>query len=211
MPNSQRGSEWRKWDLHVHTPLSIVQDYGGDTDEVWETYITALEALPPEIKVLGINDYLFIDGYEKVLSFKEAGRLQNIELLLPVIELRIDRLVGSEQLMRINFHVIFADAEHLGVEQIRAQFINGLASEAHLDPDHDDIDWSGLINPSSLADLGKKIWDNTPEHKRNSDTMLQIGFNNINFPLKKIKELLHSTYLKDTHLTAIGKVEWDGF
>ena len=34
-----RGSEWRKWDLHVHTPLSIEQHYGGDQDEVWENYL----------------------------------------------------------------------------------------------------------------------------------------------------------------------------
>jgi len=33
-----RGSEWRKWDLHVHTPSSLIQHYGGDTDEVWEKF-----------------------------------------------------------------------------------------------------------------------------------------------------------------------------
>lgn len=58
-----RGSEWRKWDLHVHTPSSICQNYGGDTDEAWERYIDDLESLPEEFSVLGINDYLFIDGY----------------------------------------------------------------------------------------------------------------------------------------------------
>ncbi len=25
-----KGSEWRRWDLHVHTPKSIIQGYGGD-------------------------------------------------------------------------------------------------------------------------------------------------------------------------------------
>ena len=211
MPNHPRGSQWRKWDLHVHTPSSIVHDYGGNDDEVWEKYITALEALPEEIKVLGINDYLFIDGYEKVLSYKQAGRLKNIELLLPVIELRLDKLVGSEKLRRINYHVIFADNDILTSEQIKAQFISGLASEAHLDSEHDDIDWSGLINHASLTDLGQKIWDCTPEEKRTNESKLHIGFNNINFPLKKVRELLASTYLKDSHLTAIGKVEWDDF
>ena len=77
----KRGSEWRKWDLHVHTPLSLVHDFKGVTDDVWEEYITELESLPPEFAVLGINDYLFIDGYEKVLTYKAAGRLQNIETI----------------------------------------------------------------------------------------------------------------------------------
>ena len=37
---------------------------------------------------MGINDYLFIDGYRKVLEYREQGRLQNIELVLPVVEFR---------------------------------------------------------------------------------------------------------------------------
>ena len=31
--NDPRGSLWRKWDLHVHTPYSIVQGYGGEGAE----------------------------------------------------------------------------------------------------------------------------------------------------------------------------------
>lgn len=79
-----RGSEWRKWDLHVHTPASLCSEYGGDNDEIWEQFIQRIENLPSDIKVLGINDYLFLDGYEKVLKYKKDGRIPNIELLLPV-------------------------------------------------------------------------------------------------------------------------------
>ena len=36
-----RGSEWRIWDLHVHTPLSIENNYGCANDEEgWNKYIT---------------------------------------------------------------------------------------------------------------------------------------------------------------------------
>src|SRR3989338_6846282 len=80
-----RGSEWRRWDLHIHSPLSLVQAYGGNTAESWEKFIAELEGLPSDVKVIGINDYLFIEGYKKVLEFKRQGRLQNIELILPVI------------------------------------------------------------------------------------------------------------------------------
>lgn len=46
-----RGSEWRIWDLHVHTPLSIENNYGcTDNEEGWNEYITALEQLPSDIK-----------------------------------------------------------------------------------------------------------------------------------------------------------------
>ena len=59
MSSFNRGSEWRKWDLHVHTPESIKQHYEGeDESQRWERYISDLEQLPPEFKVIGINDYI---------------------------------------------------------------------------------------------------------------------------------------------------------
>lgn len=69
-----KGAEWRKWDLHVHTPNSLVHHFKGDTDQQWEQFITDLESLPEEFKVIGINDYLFIDGYRKVLEYRKHGR-----------------------------------------------------------------------------------------------------------------------------------------
>ena len=35
-----KGSEWRKWDLHVHTPNSMVENYEGTSpEEKWENFI----------------------------------------------------------------------------------------------------------------------------------------------------------------------------
>jgi hypothetical protein len=49
-----RGSEWQKWDLHVHTPESIVNNYlGSSPTEKWDRFLTDIEALPAEFKVLG--------------------------------------------------------------------------------------------------------------------------------------------------------------
>jgi len=50
--DKSRGSFWSKWDLHVHTPASIVQQYGGNKEEIWEDFITDLESLPEEYKVI---------------------------------------------------------------------------------------------------------------------------------------------------------------
>ncbi len=86
----QRGSLWSKWDLHVHTPATLANNsYGGSTDAAWERFFSDIEALPEEFKVIGINDYLFLDGYRKVLEGKAQGRMRNIEMLLPVVELRL--------------------------------------------------------------------------------------------------------------------------
>lgn len=88
--------------------FSLEHNYKCSPDEdIWEKYIDALEHLPDDIKVLGINDYLFIDGYRKILDYKEQGRLQNIELILPVVEFRLSKFCGNKKFKRINYHVIF--------------------------------------------------------------------------------------------------------
>lgn len=204
-----RGSEWRKWDLHVHTPLSIEQEYGGNTPENWERFISDLERLPSEIKVIGINDYIFIDGYKKVLDEKQKGRLSNIELILPVIELRIDKFANvseNEPFKRVNFHIIFSN--ELTPEIIQEQFLNSLSCEYVLNSDlHDKSIWNGTITIKSITDLGQKIIDSS--NGKINGSPLKVGFNSLNIPYTKLLEKLENSYLKNKFLTAVGKTEWE--
>lgn len=43
----ERGSEWRRWDLHIHTPNTKKNDnYKGDTlEEKWENFYSAVDQL----------------------------------------------------------------------------------------------------------------------------------------------------------------------
>lgn len=208
-----KGSEWRKWDLHVHTPFSIKQYYGdGDSQEVWEKYITDLENLPPEVKVLGINDYLFIDGYEKLLQEKNNNnRLNNIDLLFPIIEFRVENFAGIEfgNLSRINLHVIFSDEIEISV--IKSQFLDALQNSYKLSHGKTGITWSGVITKESLIDLGSKLKSTVPKEKISEyGSDFEEGFNGINIDEKEIFKLLEkSTYLKDKYLISVGKTEWD--
>jgi len=68
----------------------MVQNYGGD----WGKFLDDLELLDPYSKVLGINDYLFLDGYKKVQEARTKGRIPNIEAVFPVIEIRLEQLAG---------------------------------------------------------------------------------------------------------------------
>ena len=54
--NNSRGSEWRIWDLHVHTPAS----YGGSYETFVENASRCVAA------VIGINDYATLEGYEAI-------------------------------------------------------------------------------------------------------------------------------------------------
>tara|TARA_R110001583_G_scaffold85590_2_gene224428 strand:- start:3971 stop:6769 length:2799 start_codon:yes stop_codon:yes gene_type:complete len=208
--NDARGSIWRKWDLHVHTPESVINGYG-NSDNVWEDYITDLEALPEEFKVLGINDYLFLDGYDKLKNEKENNnRLNNIDLLLPVVEFRINKFAGVEfrNTKRINLHVIFSD--ELQINTIKSQFLNALEQSYAVAPGVNPEFWAGSINYESLKDLGKAIKSSVPTEKLpDYSSDLIEGFNNLNLDEEKIFELLKKPYFKDKYLVAIGKTEWD--
>ena len=208
--NYPKGSEWRKWDLHVHTPYSIVNHYKGkDDNEKWEKFISDLENLPPEFKVLGINDYLFIDGYRKMLEYKEKGRLKNIELLLPVVEFRIEKFAGHKEFKKVNFHVIFSD--ELSPDIIQRQFLDAITNHFKLTPGINGIMWSGVISKESLEDLGKKIKESVPKDKlADYGSDLEEGFNNLCVNEDEIiKILVNNSYLKEKYLIAIGKTEWE--
>ena len=113
-----RGSEWRKWDLHVHSPAS--HGYKGD----WNGFIIQLGTA--DCDVIGINDYFSVAGYREVLrrladpaggtegnvAYREALERLRAKTLLPVVECRMNNVLvnkkGAGQ--RINFHLIFDPA-----------------------------------------------------------------------------------------------------
>lgn len=203
--NDERGSRWSRWDLHVHTPSSFTHEYGGNDDATWERFITDLEELPPDITVLGINDYLIIDGYARLRTAQAAGRLPNIKLLLPVIEFRLDKFGGTVgALSRVNYHIIFSN--HLTPEQIQEQFLNLLVHEYTIGPGKT---WRAAPSIHSLTDLGRRIIDSVPEReKARFRALLTEGFNNLNYPLTVIQQALNNSFLKGKYFTAIGKTEW---
>ena len=170
----QRGSEWRKWDLHIHSPLSILSNKypklpNGEPD--WEQYLQRLEGL--DIAVLGITDYFSIEGYKKVLEFKEAERLKNISLILPNIEFRLDKIISSRkdgpEPRRLNYHVIFSN--EASVQDIEEHFLHDLHFYYQGNPQ--DKDESRKLKLSNLVDLGKKlITQHTPFKGRDP---LEVG------------------------------------
>lgn len=214
----QIGSTWRKWDLHIHTPASMCSEYGGQTQEIWKKFFEHLEELSKDIKAIGINDYLFLDGYKEVLKYKQNGGLKNIDLILPVIEFRLKEFVGNEKLKRLNYHIIFADESILKCEQIETQFLSGFKGKASLNAEVPAyITWGGVITKDTLIELGEKIYNSIPDDKKpQKKNYLELGFNNINFEISKIEELLGekgepNSYLANKYFKAIGKNEWESF
>lgn len=207
-PTHPRGAEWHIWDLHVHTPDSLVHGYGGHTDETWARYIDELEGLPSDIRVIGVNDYWFMDGYRKVVEAKESGRLSNLDAIFPVVELRLNQFGGTDgNLSRANMHVIFDPT--LGADLIESQFLNAIRARYTLAPGVPASSWSGTVDRDSLADLGAAIKETVPAGELTKyGTDLIEGFNSLNISFETLADILSSSYLRSRHVLGVGKAEW---
>lgn len=118
-----RGSEWRRWDLHVHTPESrLGSPFAG---LLWADYVAALErtANTSKISVIGVTDYMTLDGYEKLLVEKNLNhRLSTVDLLIPNIEFRVmPQTVDGKAL---NLHLLVDPAEVDHIDRIKRALRN---------------------------------------------------------------------------------------
>jgi ABC-type lipoprotein export system ATPase subunit len=200
MQNFYKGSDWSKWDLHVHTPISIEQNYGGDTETVWNQFIQDLEALDPDCKVLGINDYYTIEGYKKLAELQRTKNILQGRVLFPVIELRISafgNLHADDPWKRVNLHIIFNNDN---IPLIESQFLNILPFE------HQNFSRHGLKD-DLLTELGQFIKNRQPPGKQEGTSVRKIGFRNLNYDHKQVYDCLRKSGLD--YFTAIGKSEWD--
>lgn len=114
MKRFPNGSDWRKWDLHVHTPQSSLENhYGND----WDAYLSAIEAFGDEIAVMGATDYCTITGYERLLAYRAQGRIANIEAVFPNIEFRITPETQKDK--GVNIHLIINPEDVGHVDKIK--------------------------------------------------------------------------------------------
>ncbi|RXJ00619.1 hypothetical protein DS745_11170 [Anaerobacillus alkaliphilus] len=187
-----KGSTWSRWDLHIHTPLSICNEFGGDSEENWEKYISHLENLPEDVDVIGINDYYFIEGFEKVIQYKkEKSRLLNIKKIFPIIEFRIDKFstASESKLQKVNLHVLFKIDDNnwkKEVEKIKTEFIQ----QINVTPFH------------PTKPLSKQSFIEIAGNLRN-------GFDNYVPSADQIFNLIESDTWKDRVIVFLGYKEWN--
>lgn len=110
-----RGSEWRRWEPHVHTPGTVLNNQFAGADP-WDDYLTILEASTPAIGAIAVTDYYVTDSYEEVLRHKTAGRLPNVELIFPNIEVRLDVRARNGF---VNVHLLVSPEETDHLDQLR--------------------------------------------------------------------------------------------
>jgi len=106
-----RGSEWRKWDLHVHTPFTKLNNkYKGDSEaQQWDLFCKKVEE--SDVFAFGITDYFSAGNYFKFLEkFKETFS-DSCKTFFPNIEFRIDS--KNKDGDHIQIHVLFSNESNV--------------------------------------------------------------------------------------------------
>lgn len=145
----ERGSEWRQWDLHIHTPASFHwtgKKFDADPNstynaELVDEMISAINSAKPA--VFALMDYWTFDGWfalKRRLAQEGAPKL--LKRVFPGIELRLMAPMTG----RLNAHVIFSD-------KIADQMLRDFKAALHVE----------LVNrplsDDSLAALARTVGD----------------------------------------------------
>ena len=203
-----KGSEWRKWDLHIHTKNTNKNDQFSSSNMEEFLYIFFKRAIEKEISAIGVTDYFSIDRYRDVVDYQEniddkkdgEGKqlfnederkyIKNI-FLFPNIELRM--LPSTDKGRLINIHFIFNPKF---VTKLENDFFGELKNQ-------DDF----KMNRQGIIDYGKKLKSDITDN----DIAYREGINKFALDVKTIKNLLDkNSEIEENSIVIVSNSNNDG-
>ena len=139
----ERGSEWRRWDLHMHTPGTQKNDqYSGTClEDKWNQFYQTIadyigDGSDPmkSVAVIGITDYLSVDNCKKVMHDRRLP--DTVQLVLPNVEMRMAPIARQTP---INIHCIFSPEL---IDELETRFFSKLFFDfggTNYSASHDDL------------------------------------------------------------------------
>lgn len=126
MSEFPRGSEWRKWDLHLHAPGTKLSDqYRSSSDETeLDEFCSILH--DSDVAVIGVTDYFSFDAYFAVQERYSTLYSDNKKLLLPNVELRLSMSVNKAD-QEVNLHLVFNPSAI--TRELANKFLSNLRTE----------------------------------------------------------------------------------
>jgi ABC-type lipoprotein export system ATPase subunit len=219
-----KGSEWREWDLQIHTPFSALNNgFGSDFDTYAQRMLTL--AFEKRIAVIGVTDYFCIEGYKALKNLiSDSQRLSNLVgpevaqftsqvTFLPNVEFRGFPIPDSEgKEHRVNFHVIFSD--DLAIDDIEQRFFLDLRFTIEGNPQGTDEQWA--LTLANLELVGKRLKAQHKQFQKFGD--LYVGMMNAAIDHTKLTKVLENkpSIFKDKYLFCLASDEdlnryrWDG-
>lgn len=221
----ERGSTWNRWDFHVHTPYSILNNqFGFEPDPDYKTDVAEFDeyvkrlfesALDNGIVAIGITDYFSIEGYKRIRQeylnkpeklvelFPNDNMRSAVERIyvFPNVEFRIENLIEQHP---VNYHVIFSaktpiiDIEESFLQRLHITYETGTVLS---------------LTRNNVERIGR-------EYKQSNDAKgkdYNVGLNRTTVDYKTIYKVLNeSSILKDQYFIAIpvdedlSHVDWSG-
>ncbi|MDP1990057.1 MAG: AAA family ATPase [Syntrophales bacterium] len=167
-----RGSEWHRWEPHIHTPDTILNNQFS-ADDPWGTYLTTLEDLTPKIKAIAATDYYVTDSYEEFRKHQAAGRLPGVILLFPNIELRLDVAAKSGF---VNVHLLVSpeDPDHLSEMKRILKRLQFHAFNDRFDCTREELIKLGKRADPTITDDGAALRFGATQFKVNFDQLRKV-------------------------------------
>jgi len=191
MLDCSRGTEWRKWDLHIHTPGTAKADQFGANS--WEKYIEVMES--KDVAAIGITDYFSIENFKKVMTLQANGKLRD-KFILPNIELRILPVTATET--PINLHVLFDPSEST-LSILDREFFRNLKFQ-----------YKGLNYSCVRGDLIQLGRIYTGNDTLNEDTAWKAGIGQFVVSFSEIKAVLEKECLIGKYIVGVSNSNKDG-
>lgn len=190
-----RGSEWRRWEPHIHAPSTAMNNQFRGPN-AWDEYLTALENATPLIEAIAVTDYYVTDTYEQVMSYKAAGRLPCTQLIFPNVELRLD--VATTKGGFVNLHLLVSPEDPHHLEELRR-----LLSRLQFNVMQDRFD----CTRADLIRLGKKADPTIIDE----GAAVAYGANQFKVNFQKLREVFsESGWAKNNILIAVAGGATDG-
>lgn len=191
-----RGSEWHRWEPHIHAPGTLFNNQFKGPN-AWSDYFTSLEQAAPVIRAIAVTDYYCTDTYQHfVREMKENGRLPEVALVFPNVELRLDVATVKERWTNIHLLVCPDDPKHVSEVE---RFLSRLRFEAFGD--------NFACTREDLAKLARKSKPELTDERaafRHGASQFKVNFGKLR------EEYGRSDWAKENILIAVAGAETDG-
>ncbi|MEP9383398.1 hypothetical protein [Nocardioides sp. KR10-350] len=101
-----RGSEWRKWDLHVHAPATKLSNGYPSKDGAPDLEQFCEIVHDSDVAAIAVTDYFSLDSYFAAKAKYDELYPGDQKLWLPNLELRLPVAVNRQE-QNVNLHLIF--------------------------------------------------------------------------------------------------------
>ncbi|MDM1071300.1 gamma-glutamylcyclotransferase [Empedobacter brevis] len=204
-----KGSEWRKWNFHVHTKGTNKNDQFSSPNMDEFFYVFFKKAIENGIEAIGITDYFSLDRYKDAVRYvseieskidesTQQKLFTDVEILIikkififPNVELRM--LPSTDRARLINIHCIFNPPY---VQHLENDFFGHLSNQDGI-----------KMNRHGLIEYGRGLDQNLPS----DDLRYKKGVDNFTIDLKSLKELIaNNKNFKENCIIIVSNSNNDG-